>query len=411
MRTRIVAVTMVAVIAMSALVLVGWTNVTDAADAGKETIKIGYLGTLSGPFGVVEPYQTPGVQMVIDDVNAKGGLLGKKVELIIRDDQGDPSLVSQKLNELKAAGCIMILGAILDISCPPTSQWANDNKIPAILPGSAILKMRTTAFSKYAFNTVPVSYALANIFAKNFAQQNIKSIYFIGGDVGIAHDVYNLFWPAMKKIKPDTANLGSTWMAGNDMEFSEVISATLAKKPDLILMGIAGPPYSNFVQQARRFNLYKKTKTAGPYLLSSESIVHYGKTYPEGIMAVSWCPFSLSEKPMKDLTDAFLARTKLYPSEITMSWHISALAAIAAIRKANSIDADKLVNALETMSFDTPLGKVRYRDFDHQATLPVYFATSGYSKDFPLAIGVNPVKYGEEVYPTKAEIEALRAAK
>jgi len=393
------------------LVLGLYSGSFSAAAAEKETIKIGYLGTLSGPFAAVEPYQTPAVQMVIDNVNAAGGLLGKKVELIKRDDQGDPSIVPQKLDEMKAAGCVVILGAILDTCCPPVSQWANDNKIPAILPGSAILKMRTTGFSKYAFNTVPVSYALANVFAKNISQQKINSIYYIGADVGIAHDVFNLFWPAMKKAKPGIKDLGSTWVGIMDMEFSDIISAALAKNPDMILMGVAGPPYVNFVQQAQRFNLYKKTKVAGIYLLGAELTTPFGKKYPEGIQAPSWCPFYLNEKSMKDFSKAYFDKTKLYPADITMSWYVSALAAVEAIKKANSTDAEKIVSTLETMTFDTPIGKVQYRDFDHQAILPVWFASSGYSKDFPVAIGTNMIKYGEEVYPTKDTIMGLRAAK
>ena len=198
----------------------------------------------------------------------------------------------------------------------------------------------------------------------------------------------------------------------SEMEFSNIISAGLAKKPDLILCGIAGPPYANFVQQARRFNLFQKVKVAaGAYDLAAELTAPFGKTYPEGIMSNTLCPFYLDEQPMKEFTKAYLARAKVYPADITLEFHLCALAAVEAIRKANSTDADKIVNALETMSFDSPVGKVRYRDFDHQATMPIYFATSGYSKDFPIAIGLNPVKYGEEVYPTKAEIMALRTAK
>ena len=149
----------------------------------------------------------------------------------------------------------------------------------------------------------------------------------------------------------------------------------------------------------------------GAFLLAAELTTPFGKNYPVGIMSNTTCPFYVEEQPMKDFTGAYLAKTKLYPADITLEFHVSALAAVEAIKRANSTEPDKIVNALETMSFDTPVGKVHYRDFDHQATLPIYFATSGYSKDFPIAVGLNPVKYGEEVYSTRAEIMALRAGK
>lgn len=412
MRKQTFAVVVIAVIVVSVLVFIGVLKSACAADAEKGTVKIGYLSALSGPFAAVEYLTTPAVQMVVDDVNAKGGLLGRKVELVIRDDQGDPSMVRQKLDELKAAGVVAVVGSLLDPCCPPISQWAADNKIPAIIPMTVNMAMRTTGFNKYAFITGPEAPALAKVLVKNLTKQNIKSIYSIGADTDVGHEVFESFWVGMKKEKPTVKNLGSAMTGIAEMEFSNIISSALARKPDLILLGLAGPPYANFVQQARRFNLFQKAKVAaGAYLIGAGSTEPFGTAYPEGIMCNTLCPLSIDEQAMKEFTKAYLARTKHYPDDITIEFHVCALAAIEAIKKANSTDADKIVKALEAVSLDTPVGKVRYRDFDHQATLPIYFATSGYSKDFPVAIGLNPVKYGEEVYPTRAEIMALRATK
>ena len=404
--------TVVVSIVVVGLVLMLFGKSVKAADADKETIKIGYLSSMSGPFAAVENYVTPAVKMVVDNVNAKGGLLGRKVELVSRDDQGDPSVVRQKLDELKAAGCVVMVGALLPPCCPPMNQWAGDNKIPAIIAVSSDLVQRTTGFTKYGFHTAPPGPPMAKVLFINLSKQNIKSIYSIGADTDICHDVFKYFWAAEKKEKPEVKDLGTAMVGIMEMEFSNIISSALSRKPDLILLGVAGPPYVNFVQQARRFNLFEKTKVAaGAFLLAAELTTPFGKNYPVGIMSNTTCPFYVEEQPMKDFTGAYLAKTKLYPADITLEFHVSALAAVEAIKRANSTEPDKIVNALETMSFDTPVGKVHYRDFDHQATLPIYFATSGYSKDFPIAVGLNPVKYGEEVYSTRAEIMALRAGK
>ena len=412
MRRQSFAVIVIAVVVGFVFVFLGALKSVEAADAGKETIKIGYLGTLSGPFAAVERYMTPAVEMVIDDINAKGGLLGKKVELVTRDNQGDPSIVKQKLDELKAAGCVVMLGCILDPLDPPMSQWAADNKIPVIIPATARFDMRTTGFNKYAFITGPAAPALANVLVKTISKLNVKSIYSIGADSDVCTDTFKFFWPSMKKAKPNTQDLGTAMTGIAEMEFSNIISAALAKKPDLMLLGVAGPPYANFVQQARRFNLFQKAKVvAAAYDLGAETTSAFGKAYPEGVMSSTYAPFWIDDRPMKDFVKAHLARTKLYPADITMEWHIAALAAVAAIKRANSNDADQIVAALENFDFDTPVGKVHYRDFDHGAVMPIYMATAGFSKDYPIAIGFNAVKYGAEVYPTKAEIMALRGAK
>ena len=371
-------------------------------------IKIGLVSSQSGPYAAMPPYTTAAAQMAIDDVNASGGLLGRPVELIVKDDMGDPSTVAQKANELQAAGVVGIVGPFLDASALALNQWSRDNRVPATF-SNPTLSLRTNEFSRYSFHAAPDSWALARVLARGIAAQNVNSIYFLSADWVGAHEIYNLFWPEMKKLKPDIIDLGVTWVGMTEMEFSNIISAVLAKKPDLILNGIAGPQYLSFIQQGQRFSLFSKTKVAGTYLLSADGVAPLGKDCPEGIQAVTYCPFYLDEKPMRDFAQAYYARNRVYPGDTTLSFYIGTLSLIEAIKKANSADPEKMIAALETMTIDTPTGAISYSDYAHQADLPIWYASSGYSKDFPsIAVGVNLTKYRSGVYPTKDEILALR---
>jgi branched-chain amino acid transport system substrate-binding protein len=93
-----------------------------------------------------------------------------------------------------------------------------------------------------------------------------------------------------------------------------------------------------------------------------------------------------------------------------MECYLGTLALIAGIKKAGSVDPDTLASAMENMSVDTPLGTLHFNDYDHQLKIPIWWSITGYSKDFPLAVGVKNMKYGDDLYPTKEEIAALRAA-
>ncbi|HJX13953.1 MAG: hypothetical protein A2Z29_10355 [Chloroflexi bacterium RBG_16_56_11] len=375
------------------------------------TIKIGYMSSLSGPFAAVEQFTTPAVQMVIDNVNAAGGINGRQLELVMRDDQGDPSIASVKLNELKAAGIVIGVGPLLDPMAEVIAQWALDNKIPWIITNAATMSLSTTKFNKYEFHTKPNPLALARIYAKEISKQDITTIYEIGADMLLAHEVYDFFWQEIKKVKPSVTEVGANWVGGFEMEFSNIISAALAKNPDMIMSGVAGPPWVSLVQQAQRFNLFDKTKVSGNHLLGSDLTTPFGDAYPTGIQGPTWCPFWLDEKPMKDFRDAYLARTKLYPADITIEYYLAAMAAVEALKKAGNTNADSLVSALEKITIDGPTGKLHFRDFDHQLVQPVWWATTGYVAEYPIAIGLNMTKYQEEVYPTKDEILALRSAK
>jgi branched-chain amino acid transport system substrate-binding protein len=376
---------------------------------GQGKIKIGGLFVMSGGFAAVLNYQLPAVQMVIDDVNKAGGIGGRQIELVLRDDQGDPSIVPQKMNELKAEGVSMILGPFLDTCGPAAAQWAGANKIPVIMTCSMSTKVSIDNFTKYSFTSGPSAWAMARVIARAAVQQGVNSAYYIGPEGGVPTDMYNFFWAEMKKLKPSAVNLGASRTTQAETDFSNIISAALSKKPDLIVETHAGPTWVAFAQQAQRFNLFQKTKIGGLYLLGPDNTEPFGKDYPMGVQAVTWCPFYSADPKIKSFTASYLAKTKLYPADITMTWDLAALAAIAALKQASNPTPDAIVKALEAVNFDSPIGSVHFRTFDHQAVFPLYYGTSMNSNDWPFAIGTNLVKYGEEVFPTQAEMNSFKA--
>jgi ABC-type branched-subunit amino acid transport system substrate-binding protein len=117
-------------------------------DGGSGPIKIGLLTSLSGFFSSYAPYQEQGARMVIDKINAAGGILGRPVELIIRDDQADPSLVSFYAAALQSAGVVGIIGSLMDANAAVLEQWAGANKMIVAATEDQNLSRRTIGFNK-----------------------------------------------------------------------------------------------------------------------------------------------------------------------------------------------------------------------------------------------------------------------
>jgi branched-chain amino acid transport system substrate-binding protein len=380
-----------------------------SATPASEPLKIGLISSLSGPFEAAVSYQQTAVEMVVDDINAAGGLLGRKIEIVVRDDQADPGLVPQKLNELKAAGCPAIIGSALDRISPPERQWARDNHIPIVTTGSTSFSERVE-FNPYVFQVSPPSLALTRATARSLYRQNIKSVYFILADDSFCREVYNLFWPAMRILDSDVVELGVSRMGARDMDFTNTIRTALSQRPEFTYIGLTGQAYTKFVQQAAHLNFYSQTKNgSATHLLDAELVGPFGDTYPAGVQSVSWCPYWLDDPQIRAFKEAFYARTQLNPADITMLYYLAALSVTGAIQAADSIDPEAIVKACETLSIDAPQGKLSFRDFDHQLNTPVWWFSSGYSPDYPLAIGVNGYKFGDEVFPAEKEMLSLRA--
>jgi ABC-type branched-subunit amino acid transport system substrate-binding protein len=337
MRSKLLlTVFVVAVVMVSTLIL--WpVSPSFSATASGEVMKIGLIHSLSGPFGMLTKYSMPVIQMEFDKLNASGGLLGKQVQLIVRDDQGDPSIVAQKLTELKGEGCVAILGPFMGANGRPATQWAAANKMPLVTYASATLIDRINC-PKYVFFTTPLEISRAEAMYRGMLSQPIKSYFFIGNDIVDSHDMYEYIANKMKKEHPEIVNLGDLWVGLTSFEFSNLISTALAKKPDVLISGSAGPGWAAFCQQGMKFNLFKKTRVVATYALESAVTKSFGKNYPEGIETTSWAPYWDNSKPMKDYLQAHLKVAEgLYPADKGMECYLGTLALIAGIKKAGRL--------------------------------------------------------------------------
>jgi branched-chain amino acid transport system substrate-binding protein len=255
---------------------------------------------------------------------------------------------------------------------------------------------------------------ISNVFAKEIAKMDdVKSVYYLSGDVVVAHDIYDSFWKTMAKSKPSVTNMGSTWVGMMEMDFSNNINAILAKKPSLIITGLGGPQWPAFIKQAQQFGLFEKCKVVAMYGLDASTSEPLGKDTPEGIYGVISCPFWLDTPEMKAFQSDFSAKVKgsRYVNDLTLNYYNATLGLLEAIKKANSLDTDKIIAAWEKITLNTPVGTVSMNDYDHQLVVPIWWGTTKNVPQYSVVTANNMVKYQKEVYPTKDEILALRAAK
>jgi branched-chain amino acid transport system substrate-binding protein len=148
------------------------------------------------------------------------------------------------------------------------------------------------------------------------------------------------------------------------------------------------------------------------YGLDASTSTPLGKDTPEGLYGIMYCPFFLDTPEMKAFQADFGNRVKgQYVNDLTLDYYNATYALCEAVKKANSTDTDKIIAAWETLTIDTPVGKLSVRDFDHQLEAPIWWVTTKNVPEYPIVTGTNLVKYGKELYPTKDEILALRAKK
>jgi len=227
------------------------------------TIKIGVMTSISGFFSSMAPYMLTGAEMVRDQVNNSGGLLGKKIELIETDDMADPSHVPQASAAMKDAGAGAIIGSFLDACHASLQTWAGQNKMIVVAPSDTVPTNRWSNFNKYVFFQWPMSLINGKVFAHQIAAMNdVNGVYYFGSDVSMNYVIHDTFWAEMNKIKPSVKELGVVYAGATETNYMGLMTAAMAKKADLSIVLIGGPSWPPFVAAAQSFKFFEKTKAA-----------------------------------------------------------------------------------------------------------------------------------------------------
>ena len=380
------------------------------ASGSDDVIKVGVCLVQSGPMGGIVDYLIPTVQMAFDDVNAAGGINGRQVEVIFRDDQGDTSMVAQRLNELKEEGCEVIIGPLLDTQAPAAAEWAGENKIPVILCCTMATDVSIENFNDYIFCTGPSAWAEARVLEKYVLENNIKSVYMVGSVGGVVEDNFGFFADEIADLDPEVEILATQMIQMTDSDFQSIISDIQAKKPDLVVFD-SGAQATNFLQQGIQFDLFSSVKTFGFDFLAPSVTEGFGSDFPTTISSVTWVPAFCGTDAMNTYVEKLQGVTNgLYPMSLTIQCHNGALAAIAALEACgDNISTDSIASALETVSFASPIGECSFRAFDHQLIFPLAYSDAIYDGVHEFAVEGNITYMDDSVWPTQEELEAYAA--
>jgi len=345
-----------------------------SAEAQKP-IKVGVPLPLSGPPALFGEPASKGAQMYVDELNAKGGVLGRKIELLIRDSKADANEAVRVSRELILKENVdFLMGTLTSAEGPAVSVVAKENKIVFIAPIpktdqlTAADKLHPYVF-RVAANTTMEGRSAAEIVAK----WPVTKIATIAFDYAYGQDVTRSFVEHIKRIKPGVEIVDQQWPKLGEQDYNPFINAQMAKKPDAVVSSIWGGFFVTFSKQAKALGYFDAIKynfiglgEAG----SPETTKSMGADYPVGIWGNSYDAFYWEDNPgpHKDYTARLSKYLKdEYPSSWAIQGYIGMAFLTEAIKKAGSTDSDKVSKALLGLTIDTPIGKQTLREKDHQA--------------------------------------------
>ncbi len=288
--------------------------------------------------------------MYVEEINAKGGVLGRKLELVVRDTKGNADEAVRVARDLILRENVdFLVGTLTSAEGPAVSPVAKENKIVFVVPVVKTDQLVTPAnLHPYVFRTASNTTIEGRSAAEIMAKWQVKSVATMSQDYAFGQDVTRAFVAHLKKLRPDIEIVDQQWPKLGEADYTPFINAQMAKKADAVFTSLWGGHFVTFVKQAkplRYFEAVKSNVVAAGEAGAIETAKAMGDDYPLGITANAYDAFNWDGgQAHKDYTQRLRVYLKEeHPSSWPITGYIGMQVLVAAIQKAGSTDSEKVV--------------------------------------------------------------------
>lgn len=380
------------------------------------------IGDISSVSGVQALYGTPGRQaaiMALEEINQKGGVLGRPLQLIMRDDKSLPEEGSKAFRELVAQGVLLVMAPARFAGVPAAPSLAGELKVPLFTVLGYSRSLTEEFGHRYFFRLITSDRVFGHVVAEAMAKQPHSKYCTIGNDFAYGRDITKVVMTRLKELKADVQVLPGCeyWVPFGATDFTPNLTAILAARPQALMFGgLVSVSASAFVKQAKAFGLFATTLGVHPSLgmPANNAGLTRKDDVPEGIFTGTDYVYPPVPTPAsRAFFDAYMKRWNQLPMEASANAYTTLRFIARAIEKAGKADREAFIDAAEGMSIDHPaLGTITVRPFDHQSTAGWWMGYLTWDETHKRA-GMRDVWYqrGEAYLASKEEIEKLRSRK
>jgi branched-chain amino acid transport system substrate-binding protein len=321
----------------------------------EDTIKIGVAGPMTGDQAKMGMDLKNGVELAVGEWNEKGGVLGKKIELFVEDDQHDPKLAVTVANKLSNSGAVGVIGHWNSSASIPASEVYKDRgNIPMITPASTNPQLTERGFEN-VFRVCGRDDQQGKIAAEFVAKSlKIKKVAIIHDKTTYGQGLADEF----KKALGDAAEVVYYGVViQGDKDFRAVLTSIKDKKPELIYFGGIYPEAGLLVKQAKELGI-KAPFMSGDGTIDKEFIKIAGKEKAEGTY-LTFSPDPLNIPTAKAFLDKYHAKYGEH-GPYSIYAYDAANILLTGINKAGAADGKKVSDAIRNLTYEGALGRVQF---------------------------------------------------
>jgi len=374
-------------------------------------IKVGIIDTYSGPPTTYTYDVRDAFKLAVDEMNAKGGVLGRKIEFTTRDDKFKVDICLSMAKELIMMEKVDILmGTINSAGTLAVSEYCKAEKIPFIVTFSKSEKITGEKGHRYVFSITENTAMIGKAAAAGLAKRPYVKYWIAGDDYEYGHALADGVWGNLKKLKPGVELIGQSWWKVGEPELTPYLTAITAAKPDAVIFATGGGSMVNAMKAAKATGFSDKIPMFIHTATEHSTIAPLGLDAPEKVIGTSNYHFYYPDTPKnKAFAKAFKDAYGREPKVGALYGYLAAQFISKALEKAGKMDREKFIDALSGLKVDSPIGEIEMRAFDHQAMLPMYMGVTKKVPEYPFLIASDIVAIpGKDVMPSIEEIKKAR---
>lgn len=382
---------------------------TGAVTMAQGVLRIGEINSYKAQPAFLEPYKK-GMELAVEQINAAGGLNGKKVELITRDDNANPGDAVRVAEELVSRDKVDVLtGSFLSHIGLALTDFAGQKKVFFLASEPLTDKIVWQNGNRYTYRLRTSTYMQVAMLVPEAVAMKKKRWAIVYPNYEYGQSAVATFKALMKAAQPDVEFVAEQAPALGKLDAGSVVQALADAKPDAIFNVLFAADLAKFVREGNTRGLFKGVEVVSLLTGEPEYLDPLKDETPNGWVVTGYPWYGIKTPEHDAFLKAYQARFKDYPRLGSIVGYSAIVSLAAGIRKAGSTDPEKLVEAFSGLTVSTPFGEIRYRPQDHQSTMGSFVGRTRNEGGKGVMVDFRYLD-GTAYLPGDAEVRALRPA-
>jgi branched-chain amino acid transport system substrate-binding protein len=377
--------------------------------SAQETIKIGELNSYKTVPAFLEPYKKAW-ELAVEEVNAAGGINGKKLEVVSRDDNGTPGDAVRAAEELVSRENVALLtGTFLSHVGLAVADFAKQRQIFFLASEPLTDKIVWENGNKYTFRLRASTYMQTSMLVEDALKLNKKKWALVYPNYEYGQSAIASFKALMAEKQPGVEFVAEQAAPLGKIDAGAVAQAVADAKPDAIFNVTFGADLQKFVREGETRGLFKDRPVFSVLGGEPEYLDPLKDEAPVGWYVTGYPWQSIETPEHKAFIEAYRKKYNDYPRLGSIVGYATIHSIAAVLKKAGSIETDKLIAAMKGLQVGTPFGNIVYRALDHQSTMGAYVGRTAVKDGKGVMVDWR-YEPGDKHLPADAVIKAKRPA-